>query len=58
MTTFYNAKAKRVERHYFGGFGQGIFDGISGDYELVVNGDNVEVKGTPQLKVSPLTTSS
>ena len=24
MTTFYNAKAKRVERHYFGGFGQGI----------------------------------
>ena len=52
MTTFYNAKAKRVERHYFGGFGQGIFDGISGDYELVVNGDNVEVKGTPQLKVS------
>lgn len=52
ITTFYNAKAKRVERHYFGGFGQGSFDGISGDYELVVKGKNVEVKGLPQLKVS------
>lgn len=52
MTTFYNPKAKRVERSYYGAFGQGPFDGISGDYELVVKGGNVSVKGKPALKVS------